>query len=259
MKNDDKKGKVYNKPAYKGEAINEHFNPSPLFYKEYERDLKNVTNRVGEIIETTPIQKHDDVNNLVTKLLRYQKKLTQWAQLTAAKWIAKINKINRKEWERMSRAIGKGLERDIQDDQIGGLLKDLQAEQAMYITQLPKDAADRIQKYAMQAITRGERYETLIDKIQKEKGINYRRAKLIARTESAKAASMLTQARAQAAGVERFIWRATMDNRTRPSHAKMNGKVCSFSDPPIVDGLPLIPGQIYNCRCHAEPIFEGIK
>jgi hypothetical protein len=70
---------------------------------------------------------------------------------------------------------------------------------------------------------------------------------LIARTESAKASAVITQERAKGIGATHYIWRTAQDSDVRESHAEMEGEVCAYDDPPIVDGEPLNPGEIYNC------------
>jgi len=81
------------------------------------------------------------------------------------------------------------------------------------------------------------------------------RAMTIARTETAKAASIVTEVRAKEVGATHYIWRTAGDSDVRESHAEMEGEVCEYDNPPIVDGEPLNPGMIYNCRCYAEPII----
>jgi len=49
-----------------------------------------------------------------------------------------------------------------------------------------------------------------------------------------------------------------MDERVRDSHADMEGQVCRFDDPPIVDGEPANPGEPVQCRCYSDPYFEDL-
>jgi len=85
----------------------------------------------------------------------------------------------------------------------------------------------------------------------------HNRATLIARTETARTASVLVQARAQHVGAESYVWKTAGDWKVRPSHRKLNGTVHRWDDPPLSD-LPDYhshPGQIFNCRCVALPII----
>jgi SPP1 gp7 family putative phage head morphogenesis protein len=99
------------------------------------------------------------------------------------------------------------------------------------------------------------------------------RAELIARTETGRAASALTQARAEYIGSPGYLWRNANDYKVRPeigikhfaklntlakgSHRKLEGTFHRWDDPPIagVNGERAHPGSIYNCRCWAEPVL----
>jgi SPP1 gp7 family putative phage head morphogenesis protein len=87
------------------------------------------------------------------------------------------------------------------------------------------------------------------------------RARLIARDQISKFQGQITQARQQNLGVTQYVWRTSGDNRVRPEHAKLNGKIFSWDEPPAVGH----PGEDFQCRCVAEPIlsssakFEGTE
>lgn len=82
------------------------------------------------------------------------------------------------------------------------------------------------------------------------------RAALIARTETARASSGLTQARAMHIGADSYIWRTAGDADVRKEHRKHNGKVFKWSDPPIAgtNGMRYHAGAGPNCRCYPEPV-----
>ena len=236
--------------------VNAPFAPTRRYYADYERDLKRISVKVGDLISSMRIRNKDDLQRLIDKLSGYSAKVEKWSGKVAENMVDKLNSANLRDWHKHSQKLSKSLRQDVKNKQVAGIIDNLMREQKFWICSLPGDAADKIQSYMTEATIRGDRWETLVDKILKIPGMNYRRAKLIARTEGAKAASILTQARAQSIGCTHFIWRAVLDNRTRPSHRAMNGHVCEYARPPIVEGLPLIPGQTYNCRCHAEPIIN---
>jgi len=91
------------------------------------------------------------------------------------------------------------------------------------------------------------------------------RARLIARTETARAASVLVRTRAEAIGSTTYRWRTSGDWKVRPSHRACEredreglGKgVYRWADPPLTDApdYHAHPGEIFNCRCVAIPIF----
>lgn len=89
-------------------------------------------------------------------------------------------------------------------------------------------------------------------------------AKLIARTESAKLQTAITEQRSIDLGAVAYIWISSNDKRTRQSHKEMN-KVIVFWRPepqkPLRDNMRGNAGEFPNCRCDAQPIvdYEDLK
>ena len=85
-------------------------------------------------------------------------------------------------------------------------------------------------------------------------------AKLIARTETSKLQSSIIENRAKDIGSVAYIWLASNDKRTRPSHKAMNGVVVFWRDndlqKPHLDNMYGNAGEFPNCRCAPEPIFD---
>lgn len=82
------------------------------------------------------------------------------------------------------------------------------------------------------------------------------RAKLIARTETARANAAFVQVRASSVGAKGYIWRTTMDGAERESHAEMNGEFVSYdSVPTLSDGTRGHAGTFPNCRCWQDPVL----
>jgi SPP1 gp7 family putative phage head morphogenesis protein len=78
------------------------------------------------------------------------------------------------------------------------------------------------------------------------------RAKLIARDQIATLNSQVTKDRQTEAGILRYRWSTSQDERVRPEHAALEGRIFSWDDPPP-EGHP---GEPINCRCVAIPVFE---
>lgn len=60
----------------------------------------------------------------------------------------------------------------------------------------------------------------------------------------------------KAQGIKYFKWITRGDNKVRESHRAVNGEIFSYSEPPIIDGVPTLPSQAYGCRCVDFPIKE---
>lgn len=81
------------------------------------------------------------------------------------------------------------------------------------------------------------------------------RAKLIARDQLATVNAQITKQRQTRAGVRRYRWSTSLDERVRPEHAELEGRVFEWDSPPP-DGHP---GEPINCRCVAIPVFDDAE
>ena len=84
------------------------------------------------------------------------------------------------------------------------------------------------------------------------------RAELIARDQTLKLNAGLTQTRMQAVGITRYTWSTSGDERVREAHAEVNGQEFDFATgaPVGSDGENLNPGEDFQCRCVALPVWE---
>lgn len=96
-------------------------------------------------------------------------------------------------------------------------------------------------------------------KTQDERIMN--KAYFLARNETRLMMTSYEYERMQNAGSTFFKWQTvvgTPNHPVRPSHKRLDGKVYRWDDPPLdiqVD-KKILPGQIYNCRCTAIPLFD---
>lgn len=103
------------------------------------------------------------------------------------------------------------------------------------------------------------RVEDLADRIQQVLGVTEDKADLLARDQTLRLSSQVTIAKQQAAGVSKFIWSTSGDERVRESHEELDGQTFSFDDPPVVDGEAILPGQAYGCLPgHAQVSFRDV-
>jgi SPP1 gp7 family putative phage head morphogenesis protein len=64
--------------------------------------------------------------------------------------------------------------------------------------------------------------------------------------------------RHKAAGFTKYQWTTSGDERVREEHVDLDGNIYRYDEPTDEqDGLQ--PGQPINCRCLAEPIFDGLN
>ncbi len=115
---------------------------------------------------------------------------------------------------------------------------------------------DRVKNLMLLGTQQGWRHEELAKEIEGKFGVAENKAKLIARDQVSKFNASLTEFRMKEAGVEKYEWSTSGDERVRESHAEKDGKIFSWSDPPADTGNP---GEDINCRCVAIPVLEDLK
>jgi SPP1 gp7 family putative phage head morphogenesis protein len=105
----------------------------------------------------------------------------------------------------------------------------------------------------------GNRAGALVKTIQDNYSVSRNKAKFLARQETSLLMSKLRETRYNDVGSTTYIWRGAMDERERPDHKALEGKVCSWASPPVVDratGRRAHPGEDFGCRCYPEPVIQ---
>lgn len=106
--------------------------------------------------------------------------------------------------------------------------------------------------------TFGMRVEDLKAKLIQRGSVSESRAELIARDQTLKLNAGLNKIRQTNAGVARYIWSTSRDERVRPMHQELDGEEFSWTEPPVTNdaGDTNHPGEDFQCRCVAVPIIE---
>lgn len=120
------------------------------------------------------------------------------------------------------------------------LVKSIAAEQLTDVRALVRESAGK-----------GRRVEDLANDLRERFGVSESRAELIAIDQTLKTNSDLSAVRFKEAGVERYVWSTSRDEKVRPMHAALEGRIFTIGDPPVVNeqGDRLEPGQDVRCRC----------
>lgn len=116
-------------------------------------------------------------------------------------------------------------------------------------------AVEGIAEAVTEGITAGRSPESIARAVRYRTGVNTRHARVIARDQIAKLNARIQRDEFEAAGVTRYRRRTMGDDRVRPTHAVLDGKVFRWDSPPSVGH----PGDDYGCRCMAEPLPPGRK
>lgn len=127
----------------------------------------------------------------------------------------------------------------------------LKLETIEWVKKLRDQTLEEYTANTLRAMTLGNGLEGILDQYDGlvEKRKNH--AKMVARTQINTYNSISTKIRAQNLGITQAVWIASMDERTRPSHAERDGKIFDLDKGlySSIDGKDLLPGVDYNCRC----------
>jgi SPP1 gp7 family putative phage head morphogenesis protein len=127
-------------------------------------------------------------------------------------------------------------------------------ENVHLITTIAENQHDDVKELCLREIKAGTRVEEIQDMIRDRFKISEGRANLIGRDQVSKFHAALNEARQKEAGVTKYRWRGTLDERERDSHLAHEGEVYEWGESPADTGAP---GEDYQCRCWAEPVIEA--
>ncbi len=172
------------------------------------------------------------------------------------------HKMTVKEWKKV---IGKTLGINILEDYYSGefykeMLQKWVSDNVDLIKTIPKESLGNIKKLVYQNFMDGRTNTDIIKELQRQYGIDKRHAQLIARDQTGKLNAKITEHQQRDAGIKEYRWRDCRDERVRKRHKELHGRVFSWDDPPDVGrGRHCHPGEDYQCRCRAAPVFDVSK
>ena len=250
-------------------TIHGKFKPPTKAELDFARALKQIARASAGIVDShvdgVDIRDPDLMNR---QLREYSKRLEPWARRQAEKLIGEVERANKRAYAAKSKQMGRELSKEIYNSHTGLTALAKLTEQVNLIQSIPIEAGLRAQSIAFRAAVAGQRAEpdkSTIDQLMKEMGMTEEvatnRARLIARTETARATAAINETRARQAGSNQYRWRNAGDEAVRESHKKYHGKpldgrIFSWDEPPTLsDGMTGHPGTFPNCRCYAEPVF----
>jgi SPP1 gp7 family putative phage head morphogenesis protein len=241
----------------------------------YAKSLRQIAEHVGELIAGAADQTAAEIDrhglhareplsplapSLPEMLKAYAEALLPWAKSTARKMLNEVNARDLESWRSLGQAISTQLHHDIVQTPVGERMRSLLSEQVSLIQSLPRQAGERVHQLTLQGLENSTRASEISKEILRTGAVTESRALLIARTEVARTASVLTQARAEHAGSSHYRWRTAGDQDVRAGHKAMEGKICEWAHPPAVNENGKIryhhPGQFPNCRCWPEPLLD---
>ena len=135
---------------------------------------------------------------------------------------------------------------------------------------ISKDVYDSVMRGDALSVVKKKVYESTNDYTKKK-------AQFIARDQVSKLNGAINKIQQKSVNINLYVWSAVGDARTRESHSRLNGVICSWDDPTIyykVEDNNLVkhkrlasmfignPSEDYQCRCFGLPFIpelEGIN
>jgi SPP1 gp7 family putative phage head morphogenesis protein len=136
------------------------------------------------------------------------------------------------------------------------LLEKWSREATARITSVRDEVAERMRDDVLAAIELGIDAQELAEGWRRQ-GIPVKfgtlegRTKVIAQNQLAILHAQVQAQRAEALGVEEFIWRTMLDDAVRHEHFVLEGTRHTYKRPPPIG----LPGTPINCRCYAESVL----
>jgi SPP1 gp7 family putative phage head morphogenesis protein len=127
----------------------------------------------------------------------------------------------------------------------------LVAETSQWIQTLRDDTFQKFTNNTLFAMSQGESLDTIVSQFDDIVSERKNHAKFLARNQVQNYNSITTKIRAQNLGITKAVWETAGDERVRPAHADREGKEFDLATGlySSLDGLSLLPGTDYNCRC----------
>lgn len=176
------------------------------------------------------------------------------AQQIASSFVYKTSQINKERfYKSIENAIGVDMNRIIQKENLEDVLMLKTRENVNLIKTIPEEYFKKIETIVYNGTTQKSSAVSMLKQIQNVGGVTENRAKLIARDQTSKLNSAITQQRQLNLGITEYIWITSGDERVRESHRSKNGKTFKWSEPPADTGHP---GNDIQCRCIAQPIIN---
>lgn len=184
------------------------------------------------------------------------------ANQVASRFVRTANDINGKKFSKSMKGFGIDIFGD--DTSLQEYVDASIFDNTRLITSIPEQYLTQVESIVMTNVRAGGRPASIQKQLTKQFGIAENRAKMIARDQTAKVNGDLNKKRQIATGFEYFQWLTSEDERVRDRHDDISDKITAYGkgiyrwdNPPLSDqGVPIIPGQDFQCRCTGRPVSQ---
>ena len=141
----------------------------------------------------------------------------------------------------------------VRNEDLDDFLRDAVSRNAALIKSLRQDAIKDIRRIIFDAKISGRGVAAIAREIRDRFNVHASRAQLIAEDQINKLNADLNRIRQQQAGVTRYSWRTSRDERVRTLHRSLDNTIYRWGERTGAEaGLP--PGQPVRCRCSARAV-----
>lgn len=240
--------------------------PKRRIEEAYKRALQMSMRRLESLLIglNDPIEIIKQIKNFTLS-----KAFMAYAEATATKMVTHLFTDAGRTWRQAAKENSQGrliyhaLRKELQGP-IGGAVRFQIQRNAEIIKSLPSDVAKQANEHILRESMKGTRASDIANQIVSLfPHTTNAKAGLIARTETSKTSTALTQARSEGMGIKWYRWRTSEDRRVRDSHKPMDNVLVNWNDPPSPEELNdeksyghYHAGCTFNCRCYSEPIID---
>jgi SPP1 gp7 family putative phage head morphogenesis protein len=231
------------------------------------------------LVEQAMEMRQDSVADTINRVLEALKLRLSTNKLNPETLLADIgqrtSRWNDQQWQKTLKNI-MGVNISLREPWLITKLRSFTDENLTLIKSLKGSMLEKTEQVVRRGLAVNKRHEVIMQELIDDLGVTKNRARLIARDQVSKLNGELTAVRQQDVGVTTYTWETSDDSRVRgatktsKSHRVLDGKVCSWQDSSVyfdedgktwkkrtsIQGYVGIPGQDFQCRCWANPIFE---
>lgn len=157
--------------------------------------------------------------------------------------------------ENARRAFGIDLKGVVTSEDLTDYVEQVAIRNAGLIKGMSDDLIKKIKNSTVASTLAGDSVGKLQKKLKSDLGVSDARARLIARDQTAKLNSDLNKKRHQQAGIKKYKWRTSKDERVRAKHRRLDGNIYEYDQPTGAENGQE-PGQPIQCRCFGQALVE---
>lgn len=246
----------------------EIWQPKRIIEEQYRRSLMDLMRHFQEILASMVIT---DPAQIVEALQTFTdvESFYEFGKAAASRMVTGLYFDSARTWREAARVSMRGreihslLQKELHGP-MGLAVQHIVDRNAKLISTFPETISNQVAHFIERESLAGRRAEFITrDLLNKFPDVASSRIALIARTETSKASTALTRARAENLGLAWFVWRTSKDARVRDSHRMMDRVLVGWNDLPSPEALAgeksygkYGPGEIFNCRCFPQPLID---